>query len=196
MSVTVITRLGRMGRWEPDARGRMVVAAMELFAEHGFDRTTTGEIAERAGVTERTFFRHFADKREVLFDSTHAMDRLTVDAIATAPDGLGPFDVALVGMTAGAGLLDDRHDHAARRARIIESEPSLRERELLKLAALTEAAADALRRRGVPDPEAGLAAHTAVTVFHLAFVRWVADDDPPPLGAVMAQTADALRALT
>lgn len=196
MSVSAITRLGRMGRWEPDARGRMVAAAMELFAERGYDRTTAGEIAERAGVTERTFFRHFPDKREVLFDSTHTMDRLAVDAIDRAPADLGPFEVALRGVTAGAGMLDGRHGHAVRRAAIIASEPSLRERELLKLAAMTEATADALRGRGVADPAAGLAAHSAVTVFHLAFARWIADEDPPAIGEVMAETAAALRALT
>lgn len=108
---------------------------MELFTERGFDQTTAGDIAELAGVTERTFFRHFTDKREVLFDGTHTMERIARDATVAAPPGLAPLDVALTGVTAGASILDDRHDHSVRRSMIIASHPSLRERELLKLAA-------------------------------------------------------------
>src|ERR671928_1288470 len=102
MSVTVITTLLAVGRWEPDARGRMIRAAMELFAERGFEQTTAGDIAESAGVTERTFFRHFADKREVLFDGSATMARTAHDAILAAPD-LPPLDAALAGIVAGSG---------------------------------------------------------------------------------------------
>jgi AcrR family transcriptional regulator len=187
-----------MGRWEPDAQGRMMRAAVELFEERGFDQTTAGEIAERAGVTERTFFRHFPDKREVLFDSSHTMDRLAHDAIVAAPADLSPLDAALVGMVAGGGMLADRRDHAVRRARIVAAHPTLQERELLKLAGLTEATADALRERGVPDPLATLAAHSAVTVFHVAFARWVSGAEEPPGGfaSCVEEAAAELRSLT
>src|SRR6266545_8348810 len=161
MSVTVITTLIVMGRWEPDARGRMIRAAMELFAERGFEQTTAGDVAERAGVTERTFFRHFADKREVLFDGSGTMERTAYDAILAAPGDLSPLDAALAGMVAGGGLLADRRDHAVRRARVIAANPSLQERELLKLAAMVDATAGALRRRGVTEPTASLAARSA-----------------------------------
>jgi AcrR family transcriptional regulator len=173
----------------------MIRAAVELFDERGFDQTTAGDIAARAGVTERTFFRHFADKREVLFDGAHTMERTAHDAILAAAADLSPFEVALAGMVAAGGLLADRRDHARRRARILAANPELRERELLKLAAITESTAETLRARGVPEPAASLAAHSAVTVFHVAFARWVADEGAPDLAACMTETAAALRAL-
>ncbi|MFC7591949.1 helix-turn-helix domain-containing protein [Nonomuraea antimicrobica] len=129
----------------------MIRAAMELFAERGFDETTAGDIAERAGVTERTFFRHFADKREVLFDGSKTMERTAHDAILAAPADHSPLDAALAGVVAGAGPLEDRRDHAVRRSAIVAANPSLRERELLKLAALAGAMTEALRARGSPN---------------------------------------------
>jgi AcrR family transcriptional regulator len=185
-----------MGRWEPDAQGRMIRAAVELFAERGFDQTTAGDIAERAGVTERTFFRHFTDKREVLFDGSETLQRTAYHAILTAPADLSPLDAALAGMVAAGRLLADRHDHAVRRAGIVAATPSLQERELLKLAAMADATGDALRRRGVTEPTASLAAHSAVTVFTVAFARWVSADEPPDFADCVAEAAAALRALT
>ncbi|MFE2757129.1 TetR family transcriptional regulator [Actinosynnema sp. NPDC059335] len=184
-----------MGRWEPDARGRMTRAAMDLFAERGFEQTTAGDIAERAGVTERTFFRHFADKREVLFDGSKTMEHAAAEAILAAPPDTGPLDAALAGVLAAGGLLADRREHAVRRSRIVETHAALRERELLKLAALADAAAGALRARGVADATAALAGHSAVTVFQVAFARWVADGDATDLAALIVETAAALRAL-
>jgi AcrR family transcriptional regulator len=184
-----------MGRWEPDARGRMIRAATELYAERGFEQTTAGDIAERAGVTERTFFRHFADKREVLFDGSRTMEATAHDAILAAGPDLPPLHAALTGMVAGAGLLEDRRDHAVRRARIIAANPSLRERELLKMAAMAESTARALRTRGVAEPGASLAAHSAVTVFQVAFGRWVSAEEAPGFTACIRETAAALRAL-
>jgi AcrR family transcriptional regulator len=184
-----------MGRWEPDAQGRMIRAAMELFADRGFDQTTAGDIADRAGVTERTFFRHFTDKREVLFDGSETMQRTTYDAIVTAPADLSPLDAALSGMVAAGSLLRDRRDHAVRRSRIIAANPSLQERELLKLAAMADATVEALRRRGVNEPTASLAAHSALTVFHVAFARWVSADQPPDFADCITEAAAALRAL-
>jgi AcrR family transcriptional regulator len=184
-----------MGRWEPDAQGRMIRAAMELFAERGYERTTTGDIAERAGVTERTFFRHFPDKREVLFDASGTLQKRVYDEVVAAPPGESPLDAALAGMAAGGSLLEERRDHAVRRAAIIAANPSLHERELLKLATLTDATADALRARGVAEPAATLAAHSAVTVFSVAFEQWIAADDPPAYATCVADVAAALRAL-
>lgn len=187
-----------MGRWEPDARGRMIRAAIELFAEHGFEQTTAGDIAERAGVTERTFFRYFTDKREVLFDGSAAMLETAYDAIMAAPEDSSPLDAALSGMVAGGALLEDRREVAVRRSRIIAAHPSLQERELLKLAAMVDATAEALRKRGVAEPTASLAAHSAVTVFHVAFASWLSaqEQEPPDFAACVAQAAAALRALT
>ncbi|XVS67156.1 TetR/AcrR family transcriptional regulator [Actinosynnema sp. CA-299493] len=184
-----------MSRWEPDARGRMIRAAMDLFAERGFEQTTAGDIAERAGVTERTFFRHFADKREVLFDGAQVMEQVASTAILAAPPSAEPLDAALAGVVAAGALLEDRRDHAVRRNRLIEANPGLRERELLKLAALADATAGTLRERGVADQVADLAAHSAVTVFQVAVARWVSEEEPPPVAACIADSAAVLRAL-
>lgn len=184
-----------MGRWEPDAKGRMVAAALDLFAERGFEATTAADIADRAGVTERTFFRHFADKREVLFDGSATLEHTTYDAILAAPQDLSPLDAAVAGMHAGGVLLEQIRDRAVRRSRIVDANPSLRERELLKLAAMTDATAQALRIRGVDEPAATLAAHSAVTIFHVAFARWVSADDAPRFADCVADASRALRAL-
>ncbi|SEL19498.1 TetR/AcrR family transcriptional regulator [Streptacidiphilus jiangxiensis] len=186
-----------MTRWKPDARGRMIAAAMELFAERGFDATTAGDIAAHAGVTERTFFRHFADKREVLFDGSGTMAHLATEAILAAPASLPPLDAALAGMAAAGGLLADRREHAVRRSRIVAAHPALHERELLKLASLVDATADALRARAVPDPDAALAAHCAVACFHVAFGAWISAADPAPdFARYVDRAAAALRALS
>lgn len=174
----------------------MVVAALELFAERGFDATTAGDIADRAGVTERTFFRHFADKREVLFDGTATLERTACDAILAAPADASPLEAALAGVVAGGELLEGIRDHAVRRSRIVAGNQSLQERELLKLASMTEATGRVLRARGVSDLEATLAAHSAITVFSVAFARWVSTEDPPAFATYIADAAAALRALS
>ncbi|PSL00361.1 TetR family transcriptional regulator [Haloactinopolyspora alba] len=173
----------------------MIRAAMDLFDERGFEQTTAGDIAERAGVTERTFFRHFADKREVLFDGSKTMECTAHDAILAAPAGHSPLDAALAGMVAAGELLEDRREHAVRRSRIVAANPSLQERELLKLAGVVEVTAEALRIRGVSEPSAALAGHSAVTVFQVAFTRWVSAQQPLALTDCIAENAAALRAL-
>ncbi|WP_069465984.1 TetR family transcriptional regulator [Actinacidiphila rubida] len=184
-----------MGRWEPDAKGRMIRAALDLFTERGFEQTTAGDIAASAGVTERTFFRHFADKREVLFDGSATLQHTVHDAILAAPGELTALEAALAGMAAGGGLLQERREFAVRRARIVAADPSLQERELLKLAAMTESTAEALRSRGVAEPAASLAAHSAVSVFHVAFASWITAEDPPGFDVCIGRTATSLRAL-
>src|ERR1051325_505073 len=114
-----------MARWEPDARGRLEQAALELFQERGYGRTTVEDIAERAGVTERTFFRYFTDKREVLFDGSETMTSAAREATLAAPKDASPLDAALAGMGAAAALLDARHERAVRRSRIIADNPTL-----------------------------------------------------------------------
>jgi AcrR family transcriptional regulator len=173
MSAAVIIRLVGMGRWEPDARGRLRRAALDLYTENGFEQTTVADIAARAGVTERTFFRHFSDKREVLFDGSELLQQSVVDAIASAPASVPPLQTAGAAMEAAASFLQDRRDYARQRAAAIAADPSLQERELFKLAALGAAVAEALRARGVPEPAATLAAETGVTVFKVGFERWL-----------------------
>jgi AcrR family transcriptional regulator len=175
MTAAVITTIRGMSRWEPNARGRLEEAALDLFAERGFEQTTVAEIAERAGLTERTFFRHFADKREVLFGGGKAFEQLFVAAVAAAPASETPLQALAPGLEAAGAALQERRDYSRRRQAIIAANPELQERELIKLAALASALAEALRRRGVDDLDATLAAEIGVAVFRTAFERWQRD---------------------
>ncbi len=186
---------GPMGRWQPDAQGRMVRAALELYAELGFEQTTVQEIAARAGVTERTFFRYFPDKREVLFDGAHELEHTVVAAMRAAPADATAFEVAGTGALAAAALLDERRDFARVRNSVVVANRSLRERELFKLATLAEAMAEVLRGRGVPEPTAGLVAQSGVTAFHVGFATWVADATPTSLPEHVQGAIEGLRTL-
>lgn len=185
----------RVARWQPDARGRLQEAAFALYAERGYEATTIADIAERAGLTKRTFFRHFADKREALFSGSEDLVALFASAVADAPAPAGPLDAVAAGLDAAAAFFDGRREHAARRQALVTSTPELLERELIKLAALAGAVADALRGRGVGDPAALLAAETGVTVFSVGFARWVAPGDEEPLRDILRETLRELRAV-
>src|SRR5262249_38985954 len=174
MSTTVITSTRRMSRWEPHARGRLEQAALQLFVERGFDQTTVAEIAERAGLTERTFFRYFSDKRVALFWSQERLRDLCVRdlcvrAIEAAPASAAPLDMVAAALEAPVPVFHERGALAHQRQAVIAATPDLQERELIKLAALAAALADALRRRGVPDPAASLAAEVGLLAFRTAF---------------------------
>ncbi len=185
-----------MGRWEPNARGRLEQAAMELFIERGFEQATVTEIARRAGLTQRTFFRHFADKREVLFWGQGALQELLVSTVASAPASAAPIDAVAAALEAAGASLQERHEHARQRQAIINANPELRERELIKLATLASAIAAALRQRGVSDPAASLTAEAGIAVFKVAFERWVSDPGQPDLPKIIRQSLDDLRAVT
>lgn len=163
-----------MSRWQPDAAGRLQRAAFELYAERGYEETTVAEIAERAGLTERTFFRHFADKREVLFNGSDQLQQLIVDAVDAAPASATPIEAIAVGLAAAGAIFDARRrPYSLQRQSVIDANPELRERELVKLASLASALTDALRRRGVQDPAAGLTAEAGIAVFRIAFEHWL-----------------------
>lgn len=179
-----------MSRWEPNARGRLEEAALELYGEHGFDQTTVAEIAQRAGLTERTFFRHFADKREVLFWGERMLHDLFVQAMTDAQASARPIDVMTAGLDAVTGLFDGRRDHARRRQAVIDANPGLQERELMKLSTLATAMAEVLRGRGVTEPTASLAAETAITVFKVAFGRWLQDENAVLRNVIHESLAD------
>jgi AcrR family transcriptional regulator len=185
-----------MGRWEPNARGRLEQAALELFIERGFEQTTVTEIARRAGLTQRTFFRHFADKREVLFWGQGALQELFVSTVASAPDSAAPLDAVAAALEAAGAVLQERHESARQRQAIINANAELRERELIKLAALASAIAGALRQRGVSDPTASLTAEAGIAVFKIAFERWVNGTGQPDLPKVIRESLDELRAVT
>src|SRR5215475_10659197 len=171
-----------MGRWQPDARGRLEQAAMELYRERGFDNTTVAEIAERAGLTERTFFRHYADKREVLFGGAGVLEDILVTGVREAPAGLAAMEAIMAALVAVAdGLFEERRDFARQRQAVIASNAELQEREVVKLATLAAALAGALRGRGAGDPAASLAAEAGIAVFKIAFERWVSAAAERPL---------------
>ncbi len=206
MSVAVIT-LARMSaavinydravvRWEPNARGRLEQAALALYGERGFEETTVAEIAERAGLTERTFFRYFADKREVLFEGGGLLQELLVNTVTDAPDSIAPIDVVATALEAAGALLEERRAFARQRQAIIAASEELRERELIKLASLASAIADALRRRGVEDRAASLTAEAGIAVFRIAFERWVEETNERGLPQLIRESLDELKAVT
>jgi len=184
-----------MGRWEPGAAGRLAKAALELFVERGFEQTTVAEIAQRAGLTERTFFRHFTDKREVLFAGTGQLRELLVREIEQAPPGELPIDLVATALRSAARLLQQRGEFPWQRQQVIMANVELRERELIKLAALGAAMASALRARGVPEPAASLAAEAGMTVFRVAFERWTAENCEPDLAKLIQESLAALKAV-
>ncbi len=196
MSVTVNTTMKVVGRWEPDGRGRLQEAALALFAERGFDQTTAAEIAARAGLTERTFFRHFADKREVLFGGSELLKERIVGGVAGAPATYGALDAVACGLDAAAAMLGEfRRDLARQRHAVMAANVELRERELAKLADYAVAVAATLRERGVGEPHATLAAEAGMTVLRVALERWASGLDERDLATIMWESLAELRAV-
>lgn len=198
MSVAAISTIRVMGRWEPNARGRLEQAAMELYGERGFDQTTVAEIAARAGLTERTFFRHYADKREVLFGGGEILTELLETSVAGSAGPAMPLETVAVALQQVGALIQESRgrDFARARRSIVAANPELQERELSKLASWAETLADALGERGVDDPAATLASETGIALFRVAFGRWVADGHNRDLPALIRDTLDELKALT
>jgi len=182
-----------MGRWQPDARARLQLAALELYGERGYEATTVAEIAERAGLTKRTFFRYFADKREVLFAGSELLEEQMVAAIGAATAGASTLSLIGAALDSAATRFEEVRDHAGLRHRIISSSPELRERELIKAESLAAALTQALRARGYDDTVANLAALMGVTVMHVAFEQWVADPDQTPFEQVAKDVLAQLR---
>lgn len=184
-----------MARWQPGSRGRLHEAALELYATRGFQHTTVAEIAKRAGLTERTFFRHFADKREVMFAAAGVLQEALVSTVANAPASLAPLEAVAAGLEAVGAELPDRETARARQT-IIAANPELRERELTTFAALSAALAEALRARGLPDPAATLAAEVGMAVFRIASERWIDDTNDRDLPELIRETLEELEALS
>jgi AcrR family transcriptional regulator len=196
MSVSVIKYDLGMGRWEPNARGRLEQAALALYIERGFEPTTVAEIAKRAGLTERTFFRYFADKREVLFAGSDRLQELLVSTVAGAPDSAAPIDAVAAALTAAGAVLQERREYSRQRQAVIAANAGLQERELIKLASLASAMSDALRRRGVRDPAASLTAEAGVAAFKVAFARWVSEASRQDLPQLIRESLDELKSVT
>jgi AcrR family transcriptional regulator len=184
-----------MSRWKPDAEGRLSKAAITLFHEQGYDETTVAGIAQAAGLTKRTFFRYFSDKREVLFNGSHELQERWIGGIEAASPDARPMAAVSAAFDEVAELFADRHPFARMRSRIIAANPELQERELIKLQALAGAIKAALVDRGVVDNAAILASQAGVTVFHVAFARWLEQDDPAALRRLMSESLAELRSV-
>ncbi len=168
---------------------------MELYAERGYEQTTVTEIAKRAGLTERTFFRHYADKREVLFAGSALLQERMVGGLAGAPPSAPPIDAVAAALQEAAAVLDERHPQARQRQRIITANAELQERELVKLASLASAMGEALRARGISEPAASLAAEAGIAVFKVAFERWIDTTGVRGLGAFVLEGLAGLESL-
>ena len=184
-----------MPRSGADARRRLQGAALELWSERGYDATTAADIAAEAGVTERTFFRHFPDKREVLFDGAAAMQAILVGALAKAPASLKPFDALRMAFTAVEPSFENNRAYSGVRQRVIAATPSLRERELAKSAFLASALAEGLELRGVERRLAILAAEAGMAVFSHAVASWI-DNPEDGLDTHLERAFKQLRALS
>jgi AcrR family transcriptional regulator len=182
-----------MSRWEPNARGRLEQAALQLYSERGFEQTTVAEIAAAAGLTERTFFRYFADKREVLFAGS--LQDLLVTTLAGTPDSLPPIDAVAAALEAAGALLQERREYSLQRQAVINANAGLQERELIKLASLASALAEALRLRGVKDPAASLTAEAGIAVFKIAFERWINQSNKRDFPQLIRESLDELKAV-
>ena len=166
---------------------------MALYAEQGFEQTTVAEIAARAGLTERTFFRHFADKREVLFYGMDRLRDLLARAVADAPASATAMDAVGAAFEAAGAMFQENPERVRLRDAIVSANAELRERELIKLAAFASTVAGALRDRGIPEPAASLAAETGVAVFKVAFARWISDPGQPDLPGIFRESMAELR---
>ncbi len=183
-----------MSRWDPNASGRLQQAAIALYLERGYEDVTVAEIAERAGLTKRTFFRHFADKREVLFSGSADFEHTVVDAVRTAPTTAQPMDAVMRALAHGGAGLTNWGEPVRQRQGIVGSSTELRERELIKMDALTTAIADALRYRRVENLTATLVAQVGVAAFMTAFQQWTEAKEPQDVSAIIDDALRRIRA--
>jgi AcrR family transcriptional regulator len=184
-----------MVRWQPNASERLVSAALDLFAERGYDETTVIEIAERAGLTKSTFFRHFPDKREVLFGGD-ALPRLLAERIEAAPAEVGPL-AAVVAALESIGqevFPPERRSVAVRRRAVIAASRELQEREALKGLSLIAAMTEALRRRDVPEVAADVAAELGALVMRIAYERWTGTAEGEAFADLVRRALEEVRA--
>jgi len=181
-----------MARWAPDAAGRLQTAALELYAERGFEQTTVADIAARAGVTARTYFRHFIDKREVLFSGQSELQAFLAEWIETQAGPDDPMTRVIAGLEAAAAHFPDKTELSVKRSAIIASNAELRERELQKLASLAAVIAEALGRSGIDPAAARIVGEVGMMVFKLGYERWIGGDHTS-FAATIRSTFDDLR---
>jgi AcrR family transcriptional regulator len=183
-----------MARWEPDARVRLVTAALRLFSDQGYDNTTVAEIADAAGLTKSTFFRHFSDKREVLAAGQETLSRLLSEGIASAPGDASPLAAVAAGLDHAADSMTALNREIGPQLKaVIATSAELQEREALKRVGMAAAMADALRGRGVADPAANAAAELGVLAFKEGFADWIAEDNHRELADLLRAALERLR---
>jgi AcrR family transcriptional regulator len=188
--------IGPMPRWEPDGRDRLIRAALDLFAEQGYDSTTVAQIAERAGLTRSTFFRHFPDKRDVLLAGQHTLSRRFEQGIASAPPDAPPLQAVAAGLDAALAAFAERREFSIKMEAVVAANAELQEGVSLKQAGFAGAISDALRQRGVPEMTARLAAEMGVVAFRTAHARWTAPGNRKEIGELGREALDELRAAT
>ncbi|MBE1879015.1 TetR/AcrR family transcriptional regulator [Myceligenerans pegani] len=186
-----------MARWEPNARERLVRAAIDLFSEQGYDNTTVIEIAERAGLTKTTFFRHFPNKREVLSTGQEELGQLLREGIAGAPTSTTPLEAVAAGLDAAtARFTPAQREFGPRLEAVIAANSDLQERDAFKHTRLVAAMAEALEERGVPDPVTRIAAELGGLAFSRAFTRWTMPANTLTFSELARRTLRELHAAT
>jgi len=188
-----------MARWEPGARERLVLAAVDLCTEQGYDATTVAQIAERAGVTKSTFFRHFPDKRELLVAGQETLRQLLIEGIAEAPEGASPLTAVAAGLVRASSVMGPVNRELAPRLKAaVAASTELQERDALKIVSLAAAMTDALVARGVPQAIAALAAELGVLAFKRGFAEWSEGDrdTEDELAGYVLAALDELRTAT
>ncbi|WP_028975064.1 TetR/AcrR family transcriptional regulator [Spirochaeta cellobiosiphila] len=181
-----------MSRWEPDGKGRLAQAALKLYQEQGYEQTTVTEIAERAGLTERTFFRHFQDKREVLFGLQDELLNICLKEIDLAPKEITPIELIMLALESLIPFLQEQNEIIKQRQVVIAANPPLQERDLLKLEKFASALAAALMDRGLTALVANLAASTGIMIFKSAYNRWIFEEEDTELSKLIQEAFDEL----
>jgi AcrR family transcriptional regulator len=183
-----------MSRWAPDARERLETAALDLFVENGYEETTVAQIADRAGLNRATFFRHFADKREVLFGGDDVLAELFADGIRTAPpDATVTECLQAAFAAAGPAMTPHQRARAAKRVLVVAANSEVQERGLLKHARIARSISTALRERGTDELTARLGAEVGMLAFSIAVERWMGSDDGDPFPAHAAAALSDLQ---
>ncbi len=186
-----------MARWEPGARERLVMAAVDLFTELGYDATTVAQIAERAGVTKSTFFRHFPDKRELLVAGQQTLSRLLAEGIAEAPQSASPLEAVASGLERASSEMGPMNRELGPRLKAaVAASTELQERDALKSVSLAADMTTALIARGVPDPTALLASELGLLAFKRGYAMWseMNPDGDDELAPYTLAALDELRA--
>ncbi|RCG31787.1 TetR family transcriptional regulator [Sphaerisporangium album] len=183
-----------MSRWRPDARERLQQAALDLFAEQGFAATTVPEITARAGLTTRTFFRHFADKREVLYADDAEVPAMVATMMAEAPPSAEPLALIVEGLrTVAETRFEPRKAALLARRELVRTDAGLQERDLRKRAVMSEAIREGFQARGVDPARAALLAETSVTLINVSLAEWLDAPDDRKLYDIILETLATLR---